>query len=147
MKRSRAKRRSGYALLVVLAIFLVISVVMAALLRSLSEQRASAIRGGRQLQSICLAEAGLERGIARLQANRGYHGEQWEVTAEELRASRGGVVTIEVQRSASNESVMNVHVVAEYPQNDLHRVRTEKRIAVTLPALENHEESNDEETP
>jgi hypothetical protein len=95
---------------------------------------------------MCLVEAGLERGMSRLQSESDYQGERWEVTGEELRSSQGGVVTIEVQRGANDKSVANVRVVAEYPRDDLYRVRTEKRIAVTLSVLERREEPNDENT-
>ena len=84
------------------------------------------------LQSELLADAGLDRALAKLSIDPSYSGERWEVPADSLRAESSenktaAVVTIEVVGSPG-ESRRKLKVQADYPPDPPRRVRSSREI-------------------
>lgn len=116
--RNRARvlhSRRGAAMAAALVVLLVVSLSSFALLQNLSRTQRQASRNRWQTQSLCLAEAGVERAQARLLRDQAYRGERWMIAAD-ARASRSedGEVEIQVERS-DESSTATITVKAKFP--------------------------------
>lgn len=94
-------RRRGAALAVVLVCLLVMTVVGAAVAQSLLAGRREARREQDRLQTLWLAESGLARARARVDADPAYSGETWRISADELDDRRGADVEIVVEAAGA----------------------------------------------
>jgi type II secretory pathway component PulK len=127
MNRKRRKRRA-LVLLFVLVVIALATVRMVALARTMVSARQELQLQGWQLQAGWLAEAGLQRGAARLHDQPDYAGETWKVSADELGGRDGAVVRIDVQRLAGESGRPQVRVVADYPDSPQHRARESREV-------------------
>jgi hypothetical protein len=141
--RGRTPRR-GMTVVAVLICLIVITVISVALLKVALSQR-KLVRGlEHRLQAEWLAESGAERAVARLDADPGYKGEVWSITAADLgqsgappagepggaRAPAVGLVTIAVDRlpESGNANRRRIRVTAEYPSDPSLRSRSTKQL-------------------
>lgn len=93
----------------------------------------------RRLQAEWLAEAGVDRALARLAADAGYAGESWEIPADALgltapKTSEKGpaaVVAIEVERPNDQDGGVIVRARADYPPDPPRRVRVSREVVVS----------------
>ncbi|WP_165073650.1 hypothetical protein [Paludisphaera rhizosphaerae] len=130
--RSRRSRRRGLTSVVVLVLLFVISLVAASLVRVSVAYHQRTRSHELALQSELLADAGLDRALAKLSSDPNYTGERWDVPAEALGADSSGgksaaVVTIEVVGSPG-ENRKKLKVQADYPPDPPRRVRSSREI-------------------
>jgi Tfp pilus assembly protein PilV len=98
-----------------LVVLLVVSLSSFALLQNLSRTQRQASRNRWQIQSQCLAEAGVERAQARLLRDQAYRGERWTIAAD-ASASRSEDGEVEIQVALSDESsAATITVKAKFP--------------------------------
>ena len=103
MIRPRTDRpRRGMLAIAVLVCLIVLTLIAGALLRAGAAQRDEVRAEERRLQAEWLAEAGLRRALARLDADPGYSGETWKIDARELDSADAATVTITVERPAGD---------------------------------------------
>lgn len=106
-----------------LAMMIVITVLVTGLLAGLVRQVFVVNRQARlledSLQADWLAEAGVARGLAQLQQNPDYAGEDWTISAEQLNGSQAGVVKIErLPADAAQKLPERFRVTARFPVGD-----------------------------
>jgi hypothetical protein len=107
----------------VLVCLIVLTLIAGALLRVGATQRDEVRAEERRLQAEWLAEAGLRRAVARLDADPGYTGETWDIDARELGAAGAATVTIAVERPPGDAKSRTIRVRADYPRDPPRRAR------------------------
>jgi type II secretory pathway component PulK len=139
----RPAPRRGLTAVAVLICLLIVTMISAALLKVGVAQRAQARAQERALQAEWLAQAGLDRALARLAAKADYGGETWEIAAAELRsgepnsAEQGPAarVVINVQQAAGSPGQRLVKVQADFPPDHARRARHSTQLLVELGSL------------
>jgi hypothetical protein len=125
-------RRRG-TVIVVAAVFLFLATFLTVrLATTMTGEHRRMRQHERQLQSVWLAESGIERAVAQLQLNPNYEGEMWTRAAEATGQSFDGVVEIRIDRVGAAGPQRQVSVVADYPAELPHRVRYAKTVAVDV---------------
>ena len=130
--RSSRSRRRGLTSVVVLVLLFVIAIVAASLVRVSVAYHQRTRSNELALQSGLLADAGVDRALAKIAADPKYTGERWEVSAEALGSATtgdrpAGVVTIEVVGSPGG-GPRKLRVQADHPPDPPRRVRSSREI-------------------
>jgi Tfp pilus assembly protein PilX len=125
-----SQSRRGFLLVVVLICLLLISMIGASLLKLGLTQHRQTRNEQNRIQSIWLAEAGIDRAAAMLRSDSKYSGETWTVSATDLSAKQPGVVQIRVKPDAESDARHVVSVVATFPKDADYRARTSKQLIV-----------------
>jgi len=125
-------RRRGIVLLVILVCLAVASAIFVVLAKQAAAERRALQTHHWGVQAQWLAEAGVERAVARLAANAGYVGETWNVPAEELAGRHGAVVRIRAETPADQPDRRVIRVEADYPDDPQHRCRQVKQITADV---------------
>jgi len=132
--RGRRNARDAGVVLIVVIVCLVIAAAILASFATVSVIGRDSIRAEAwQLQAKWLAESAIERAAAQLAADRAYDGESWTVSAEELAAQEGGVVSICIQAFPDDPNRRLVSVQADYPDDPVHRCSCRKSVMIELP--------------
>jgi len=131
LQNSPSTRRGAVVLFAMIALLLT-SVIGGSLLKTALAQRRFALREQTRLQSIWLAESGVQRAVARLFRDPDYTGETWNVSASDIGGNKGAEVIIEVETVDDVPNRRRVTVIADYPQNLPQRSRTRTVITVDL---------------
>jgi Tfp pilus assembly protein PilX len=122
--------RRGMVAVVVLLCLLVLALIAGALLRTGTARRDELHARERRLQAEWLAEAGLRRALARLEAEPGYSGETWNIEARELGAADAATVAIAVEPSPSDARSRMIRVRADCPRDPPRRARCSRQITI-----------------
>lgn len=137
MKRSSSPHdRRGLTTVAVLICFVVLGLMITALVKLGVAYRDQIRTAERRLQAEWLAEAGVDRALAKLSHSADYEGETWEIPIDELGlpavkgAEKGpaAVVKIEVERSEDQDGGWIVRVKADYPPDPPRRVRVSREV-------------------
>lgn len=143
----RRRARRGVLMVIALAILAVVAALSMSALRSVATAARASQRQAWQAQAAWLAEAGVERGVARLRTESDYHGEAWLLTAADLTGAGddqgggdkagdvkagGGEVRIESSPTEAPGRMMLL-VTAVYPLDPQHRATVAKSILVDIP--------------
>lgn len=129
-----AKRHPKGAVMVAVLVCVGLAGLMTlAIVRQAAVRRAEVELAGRALQAHWLAEAALERAAARAADDPAYRAERWHLPAGTLGAAEGAVVQIEVQPATGRADVRRIRIVADYPDDLLHRVRVSKETTLQIP--------------
>ncbi len=133
MKSSMIRRpRRGLASVAILIALIVIGLIGFGLLKVGLARRGEVGAEERRLQAGWLAEAGLDRAVARLAAADDFRGEVWEIPAEEFGGRGAASVTIRVEPVAGRDGVRKVRVEAEYPSGSSLRARKSREIIMEI---------------
>jgi type II secretory pathway component PulK len=108
---------------VVLVCLFVITLISLATLRATLARRQEVRSQEQKLQAEWLAQAGLERGRARLAADSKYSGEAWSIPAGELGTNDDALVTIAVVEAQGDKKARQLRVQADYPREPSRRAR------------------------
>jgi type II secretory pathway component PulK len=122
---SPVSSRRGAALVMAMVALLVVSLVAAALVQSLLAAHRQSHRYADQLQAQWLAEAGLARAVAKLNADAAYPGEVWQASLApgEVNEAEAGQVTIAVEPATKK-----ITVEAVYPTDEHRRVLARREL-------------------
>lgn len=123
--------RRGAALVAVLVCLILVSMYATHMLRSAVQQNRQDRAMWQQCQSMWLAEAAIERGVAQLQQSADYRGETWDVSAEQLSSQRAGRATIQVHRPEESSADGTIEVLVDYPSDSRHRQRYRKQVSLS----------------
>ena len=123
--------RRGSTLIFAFVALLIVSMLGASLIRTVTLSRQQLQRETLHTQAVLLAESGAARAIARLNASSDYTGETWSVPAEQLTTGRTASVLIIVAPVAAHPEQALIAATAEYPQGSPTAIRITKRITVT----------------
>jgi Tfp pilus assembly protein PilX len=126
--RRTQRRRRGMLAIGVLVCLIILTLIAGAILRTSAAQREEGRAQERRLQAEWLAEAGLQRALARLDADPGYPGETWEIDARELDSADAATVTITVERPAGEARRRTIRARADYPRDPPRRARYTRQI-------------------
>ncbi|MBN1395392.1 MAG: hypothetical protein JW959_10245 [Pirellulales bacterium] len=150
MKRFQKQDRRGAAIVAILVCFILAGAIFVSLVRSAAVARDAARRDHWRLQAEWLAEAALERAIARVDLDAEYAGETWTLGPEQFAGRRGAAVTIAVEPSADAPDKLSIQVVADFPDDPRHRCRCRKEIILERKesvAPKGDDETRKPETP
>ncbi|MCH7686191.1 MAG: pilus assembly PilX N-terminal domain-containing protein [Planctomycetes bacterium] len=131
LQNSPSTRRGAVVLFAIIALLLT-SIIGGSLLKTALAQRRLALREQIRLQSIWLAESGVERATAKLSRDANYTGETWSVSASDIGGNKEAKVIIEVETMNEAANRRRVTVIADYPHNSPQRSRTRKVITIDL---------------
>jgi hypothetical protein len=134
--RARASQKRGVVLVAVLVIFSVNLTLFGLWSRAVIRERSSMITEQFRLQARQLAEAGLQRAVARRAADANYMDEVWSVPAAELDTTHAAQVQLRVT-STSDPSRLRYEAVAEFPVGAVRRVRITKSVELLQPTPPN----------
>lgn len=115
------------------------TLMMGALLKNIVAARRGSDRYENSLQSLFLAEAGVQRAISQLSLNPAYQGESWEIPAEVLGRFHGAVVQIRVETLESDGQTRRIHVESQYPVHPTSRVVQTRDVTIQIPRTEGGE--------
>ncbi len=118
IRKNRPHR--GMLAIAVLVCLLIVIAIAGTLIRAATAQRDEARAVERRLQAEWLAEAGLQRAIARLATDPKYQGETWNLEPRDLDAPDGASVTITVESDPTNRTI---RARADYPRDPPRRAR------------------------
>lgn len=124
--------RRGVILLVVLVCLAVAAGVFVVLVKQVAAQRHWLQTSQWGVQAQWLAEAGVERAVARLAANADYAGETWNIPAGELAGGQAAVVRIRTETIADQPGRRTIRVEADYPDDAQRRCRKVKQIVAEI---------------
>jgi type II secretory pathway component PulK len=124
--------RRGAILIVALVCLAVASVLFVVLAKQATVEHRAAETRQWAVQAGWLAEAGVERAVARLAADAAYTGETWNVAAEELAGRNSAAVKIRIETIDDQPDRRIVRVEADYPDDPQYRARQLKQIAVDI---------------
>ena len=133
VRRVRPRRR-GVALFGVMICFIAISLLTVSWFKSVNIERQQLRTVQRRLQVDWLAEAALDRAVARLADKPAYRGETWRLSAAELSGHAAASVAIEVKPVAGRPNRRRIEIVADYPTDSVHRVRQRRQLIIALNA-------------
>jgi len=131
-----ASERRGVVLAVALVFFLLCTAILCTLLQGVINHERH-VRDHRQLdQARWLADAGIDRAIAQVRQSDTYRGETWKVSADDLGGASDGKVTITVEPNDQQPGELRVLAQADYPDDDVHRVRQSRETTIHLKSPE-----------
>ena len=144
--RSQGRSCRGFTTVAVLVCLIVVTIIVAALLKVGLAQRDQVRSQERKLQAEWLAESGLDRALARLAADEKYAGEEWSIPMQELASAGGrapgqnvgelakpaGIVTIRVNEVAQHARRRLIHVQADCPVEPPMRVRHTRQVLIDI---------------
>ena len=139
--------------MIVMVCFILAAAIFVSLARTAAVERQTARSRHWNVQAQWLAEAALERAVARLDEDANYAGETWTIAPEEFSGRDGAVVRIHLEPIADQADRRRVRVEADFPDDPRHRCRCKKEIVVerketTSPKdAEQPEEVEEPETP
>ncbi len=126
--RSSRRRRALVSVALLIALF-ILGLVAAALLEVGLARRALGRRAERQHQVDLLADSGIARALARLDADPGYAGETWTIPADDLGGRGTAVVQLELKADAGARLLI---AVAEYRTGPSTTIRQSRSIRMPL---------------
>src|SRR5688500_5327084 len=115
----RRRTRRAASLFIALTALMVVTLVGAQLLRSLSRSQRQSKDHAHALQAQWLADSGLARAAARLNADGNYSGETWQPVIADV----AGRVEIVVVKDEQDPSRRRIRVVAAFPNDPIWRVQ------------------------
>lgn len=130
----RQSPRRGSTLIIAFAALLIVSMLGASLIRTVTLSRQQLQRETLRTQAVLLADSGAARAIARMRASRDYTGETWSVPTEQLTAGRTASVIIIVAPDADHPEHTLIAATAEYPQGSPTAIRVTKRMTTQQPS-------------
>lgn len=137
MKRSSNPHdRRGLTTVAVLICFVVLGLMITALVKLGVAYRDQIRTAERRLQAEWLAEAGVDRALAKLSYDPDYKGETWEIPVDELglpavkdtEKGPAAVVKIEVEPAKGQDGGRILRVRADYPPDSPRRVRVSREV-------------------
>ena len=134
IRRNASRRHSprrGSTLIIAFAALLIVSMLGASLIRTVTLSRQQLQRETLRTQAVLLADSGAARAIARLKTSSDYTGETWLVPTEQLTAGRTASVLIIVAPEPDHPEQTLIAATAEYPQGSSTAIRITKRITIT----------------
>ena len=128
---TKRTQRRGLAIIPVLVTLVLVTLYTGILMRQVANRRSTYREEERRMQAEWLAESGLARASARLDADRHYKGETWEIPAGEL-GGLDAVVRITVEPVNDWPARRRVRVESDYPRGDVPRARMSKTLTFEL---------------
>lgn len=129
-RSSIARKRQGAILIIAMVALLLSSALCTAMLKTALAERRLTQREQQRMQSVWLAESGVERAAASLASNARYQGETWSVPAKELDGTHSARIVIAVANDPEHAGHRRVTVTANFPEKQPHRVRITKTIPI-----------------
>ena len=142
VQSGRTSRR-GLTTVAVLVCLVVILLISGVLLKIGVAHRDRVRSMERSLQAEWLAQAGLDRAVARLASSAGYAGETWALAPRDLglteasggEPGRAALVSIKVEKPPGAPARRLIKVQADFPPDPPHRARHSTQMLVELGSL------------
>ena len=128
--RSRMHPRRGAIIVFAILALLVVSMLGASLLKTVSVSRQQLLYEALHTQAVWLADSGAARAVAQLKASPDYTGEMWAIPAEQLSGGRTAAVRIAISPEPDHPEQTIIVATAEYPQGSPTAIRITKRITI-----------------
>lgn len=129
----RPRLRRGAVLVTAMVCVLILTLMSAALLKTVSLAREQSRSEARRTQAEWLADAAIERTVARLRAEPEFEGEKWDIAADELQATAPATVAIHVEPT---DNAWKVRIQADFPADATFRARAVRDFELPKSALE-----------
>jgi hypothetical protein len=126
---TRCAQRPGVVLVAVIVTLTIGLALFAVWAQTIVRERRQMANQQLRLQAVRLAEAGIQRALARRAADPDYGAETWSVPATHLGGKHAAAVRIRLT-PAENTAMTRVEATAEYPVGALRRAQFSTRIEV-----------------
>lgn len=123
-------RRGGAVLVVALICLLLVTVLAASLTRTVLLQREQVIRDEWRLQAEWLADAGIDRAVARRNADPEYAGEEWRPEWNDSGPLGDVRITLAGEESVDGELTVRISVTADVPPDTTDRARVQRTLEI-----------------
>jgi Tfp pilus assembly protein PilX len=121
------KFRRGAALIVALLTLLVVVLITGAVLQAILVHRRQASLEENRLQAASVAEAAIERAIARLKQSPKYTGETWTVPINQVGDEAAvAVAEIRIVADAERSSARQITAMARYPRDSARQATVQR---------------------
>ena len=134
--RIRRRARRAASLFIALTALMVVTLVGAQLLRSLSRSQRQSRDHAHAIQALWLADSGLARAAAQLRRDGDYAGEIWRPAIDGGSATGAssslGRVEIVVVKDPADAARRQIRVTAIFPDDPLHRVQHTRQQNILL---------------
>jgi Tfp pilus assembly protein PilX len=130
--RSKGRPRRGLTAITVLVCLIIITLISGAVLKVGQARRQELRSQEHQLQAEWLAEAGIQRGLARIDADPAYTGETWDIPARDLDSADAALVTITIDLVSGDARRRCIRAQADYPRDPTRRARYTKSVILGL---------------
>lgn len=132
--RPRTRRRA-MLLVAVITCLTICMLLMGTLVRRMVTARRGSDRYVYALQSMLLADAGVQRAMAQLARDPSYTGESWEISATVLGQSQPASVQIRVQSLDNGAGARQIEVESQFPTDPQWRVVSHREFLVPDPLV------------
>jgi len=129
-----AQRRRGMTAVAVLVCLIIITMIAGAVVKVALAGRDQVRAQERRLQAEWLAEAGIQRALARLAADPRYRGETWEIAARDLDSADAATVAITVEPAPGDAKSRQVRARADFPRMEPEALAVARWFPDTLPS-------------
>jgi type II secretory pathway component PulK len=121
--------RRGAILVFAMIALLVVSMIGASLMRTAILSLRQLQREQLQLQTAWLADSGCQRALFRLHRDSSYTGEDWAISADQLKAG-SALVHITIAPAPDSKMKQIVTVVAHYPEGTNQQIRISRQMVI-----------------
>ena len=125
--------RRGLVSVAMLVGLIILGIIAGGLVKVAIGRRSAARTEENRQQAELLAESGLARALARLEANPRFEGEVWEIAADELGGRGSARVTITVQTAPDPSLGRSITAAADYLASSTHPIRLTRTIRLPFP--------------
>ena len=132
MRVTSSSRRRGFVAALVLVILMVITLLTGVLLKLVLARQTELHSAERRLQAEWLAEAALDRAVAKLAADPKYNGETWEIPAVEFAGFDNAAVLIALEAVPGKPDARIIRARADYPKTEQFRMRESRTLTIDL---------------
>jgi hypothetical protein len=135
-QRRRRNARRGVVLIMVIVTVSVSMILFGIWAKNMVREHRRFANHLYRVQATRLAEAGVQRAIARRAADPAFTEETWPVPAESMGGTRGATVQIRVVFN-SDAATLRYEATAQYPANAVRRAQVTKQIEIPTSPTDN----------
>lgn len=132
----RATQRRGSAVMLMLVTLIVLSMLVAGLVKTVGLQRDVVRADAVRVQAEWLLQSSVNRAAARLQEKQDYSGEIWSPSPEELGQTENARIEIKVAADSKEPQRRRVSIRVEYPAtaDHEHKARLSREVLIDVPS-------------
>lgn len=124
--------RKGTVIVLVITGLVVTAMICGSMIRQTVTNEKQSHLEDHRVQSLWLAEAGIERAAWNLKKDPSYKGETWKLSKEEMGQNDAGEVEIKISEDSQSENNRRLTVTATYPVGSRYRAVQTKTIPYSL---------------
>jgi hypothetical protein len=135
-KKRRSSARRGAVLAVALVAFVAAAAILFTILQAALRQHRQVRDQQNLVQARLLAQAGVDRGLAKLRQSSAFRAETWRLEPSEFDGLGPAEVRIQVEPMAGQPAEFRISAEADFPSDTEHRAQQTQTATVRLKPTE-----------